>query len=178
MTFRRLALLLLVAAFAAAPGCTDSASSTAEADGNEDALPSTVLDPYTDVFQGEVYLGVGNLVRPVNYGIRSFYVLSVFEHVKGYVVEVEWAANSPNAEVLSLQVKRSENQDPLLHKVTGPSPLRLAIPIDQLPGPGEYDLGVRAGEPVGAVYDQHFTMRITTFVEAPFDPEYRAAPRQ
>ena len=179
---------LVLALCAAAAGCVNTPAEGLEAASTELSADAPLL-PSTDEIPGDIVLSLATPVRTINNGGEFLTVISLKDNTTGFVLELEWTAATPTAEQLSMWVRPAGSgsvgvpPDPAaltgtegpLAQVDGASPLRLALPADMFPEPGDYDVVIRASaQPVGAAVDQPFTIYATQFEGLPFDDAYSA----
>ena len=180
------AIITIVLAAVALSGCIGTSQPTTDPLGEN---ATEVAAPLTERIAGHIMTSFTVPGRTFNFG-GSF--VGTFEHtesITGYVLEVEWDANSRFTEQLALWVRAagvgaisptnpnlvtgSEN----LAQIQGESPLRLVLPASDFPEPGNYEWVVRAtGEPAGAAVEQTFLMRFTAFDGVAFDGSFTDLP--
>ncbi len=159
-----------------------------DADAAATMLPT---GPITTIHEGSFDTGVATPAMSVNQGSAYQFPLDAHNNTTtGWVLEVEWTAVNAASERLDLWVREicdcaidptnpqavADAPRPTV-QATGPSVLRLAFEPSALDRSKEYEILVRAAQPVGAAgftEAQAFTLHLTTFVEDAFDPEYSA----
>lgn len=180
MPTRNLALLLALAGVFA--GCVGAPAETPAAlDAPADS--ASLLAPLTETLEGDVLVSAATPARTLNFGGAYVFGLAVGPNATGHVVEVEWAAATPATQTLAVWVRPAgagavgpealtSSGEPL-GMAQGPSPLRIALPAEAYPEPGDYEIVVRAAAaPVGVALSQPFTMHVTTFLDIPFDETF------
>lgn len=104
------------------------------------------------------------------------------ENLTGYIFELTWIADNPLQDQMILQIVDDEwgDLDPSslpgtkepFQSAAGPSPLRIAVSVEEFVDPPYY-LEVRSyGEPIGIGYHHDFTLGIAAFLETPYDPDW------
>ena len=180
---RLAAPILLV--LAAAAGCVEMPADDVDTSSADASSAASGL-PVTDTLEGSILISAATPVRTLNYGGEYSAPVTVAPNATGYVVELEWDAAGPASETLSLWIRIAGQgslppDDPMdlvnlpepVAKVSGPSPLRIALPVDDAFAPGDYEVLVRADDaPVGAALEQPFTLHVTAFEDIPFDDAF------
>lgn len=151
------------------------------------AAPSVPPAPLVSDFEGLITAGAATPLLSVNDGENYIFPLPATTNATGYVLEVVWEAATPASETLDLWIRvtgagtvpPNDPTQPLppapLHKATGASPLRLAVPVDEVPADEELDILVRAAsDPVGVGVNQEFVLYVTVFRDTPYQPEWTA----
>ncbi len=186
MHLRKLLQLMIVTALAASTtlaGCIDDDS---EATDDSEDLQAELGEDFiqTTMTTGALQASFATPARSFNSGGVYSFPFVVADNATGFVFELTWDAEPTTTGGLSLWIQPAGagniNENNLvdrpapLVKVSGGSPLHVAMAAEDFPEPGEYEVLVRSGEPFSVSVEQPFTYFFTEFTQVEFDPEFSA----
>lgn len=180
-------MVLSAALSAGCVGSDDDASPTSTEATSVETPPAAAV-PKTEVVEGDIAVSAATPARSFNNGGTFAAPITPKAAITGFVIELTWTASAPVNQKLDLWVRLASAgavppADPTelvtgpaapIAKVTGASPLRVALPAEAFTEKEDYSVIVRAASDaqVGAAANQPFELHITTFKDVAFDPEY------
>lgn len=172
-----------------ASGCLGPDGDVDTGDPPVDDPAPPVTEPVLLKHESMLEVAIATPVLSLNNGAEGTYAIplpggSARTNVTGYVLELVWEPMAPNADQLDLWIRAAgagtiPPEDPTQpipeepsHRVTGASPLRLEVPIEEIPDDREYEIIVRAPGPAGVVTQQPFTLDVATFQDLAFHADH------
>ncbi|MGB0653428.1 MAG: hypothetical protein ACPGQL_09540 [Thermoplasmatota archaeon] len=170
----------------AAAGCLDDDSEADDTPTSTGDLDFGFGSIETTNVTGNLMITAATPVRSFNYQGDFTIPFTVAENTTGFVFELVWeptqtatsgdlalwvqptnAGTVPPADPMDLV----DRPAPIL-QVSGGSPLRATLAAADFPETGDWEIVLRAAEPVNVTYDQDYALSITEFTDVAFDAEY------